>query len=156
MSDSKFTLSPLVASLLVPGALPGIIQACEANIGRRIETGRESTGTKNSKKTGQATSGDIVNYTQQADVVTAFREYAESETGAIDRAVAKMAKLGLVAKLDSIPATFKNQDIGNWFNKMNVAPVVETGKGKGKGKAPKDGAPATVAPVEKPAAPVVA
>lgn len=117
-------MSALVAAIIPKTSHKQVIEACEASLNRRVEMSRESSGTKNQKKTGQAVSSETVEYATKSDVVTMFIELCEHEVGTIDRMVAKSAKLGLTgAKLEKLPASYKGADIAGWIAKMAEKPA---------------------------------
>ena len=96
-----------------------IVQACESVQNDRQIASKESSGTRNVKKSGVAESAETVNYFTQSNVVTAFIQYAESEVGSLDKAIAKAEKLGLGGMtLVDMPATLHGQDVAGWLGKF--------------------------------------
>jgi hypothetical protein len=96
-----------------------IVQACESVQNDRQIASKESSGTRNVKKSGVAESAETVNYFTQSNVVTAFIQYAEAEVGSLDKAIAKAEKLGLGGMtLVDMPATLHGQDVAGWLGKF--------------------------------------
>lgn len=120
---TKMALSPLFIAYAGIRKLDvdKIVQACESVLNAREEVGRESSGTRNEKKTRLAKSSETVNYVTDSNVVTAFIQYAESEVGSLDKAVAKAGKLGLVGStLADMPATLHGFNVNEWLLKFTI------------------------------------
>jgi hypothetical protein len=151
-----FKLSAIVATLVsAKHDIARIEQACEAelNRGKLVET--VESGLRVNKKEQAGKSSLTAEFTHAANAVTAFIDYGQAECGAVDKMNAKAAKLGFSSgKLESIPATFKGQDIAAWVAKFaNGGKAPKGGKGGKGGKAPsgkgipaKDAAPVNAVP----------
>ena len=92
-----------------------VSQAVKAWEGNRKLVSSESLGTVNGKKSRLATSKQLDKYETPVCVVSAFVQWGESETGTVDKAIAKSAKCGLVSTLASIPATVSGFDVSGWL-----------------------------------------
>jgi soluble cytochrome b562 len=107
-------------------ALDKIVQACEAVQNARQIASKESSGTLNRKSKQLAESAETVNYTHQMNVVTAFIQYAEAEVGSLDKANAKLEKLGCAgATLTDIPATLHGFDVNAWLQAFAIEPAAK-------------------------------